>query len=143
MQVKELMTPNAETINSDANLVQTAQKLKSLEIGALPVCEGDELVGMVTDRDIAIRAVAEGKNPAEVQVREIMTPEVFYCLEDDDIHEAAKMMEEKSIHRLMVLNNDYEPIGFVALSDFAVKSHDEHLTWEVLEKISEPACPNR
>lgn len=143
MRVREIMTCNAETIDSDANLVTAAQKMASIEVGALPICENDELIGMITDRDITVRAVAEGKDPSKTRVTEIMTPEVFYCLEDDDIKEAARMMEEKCIHRLLVLNSDYEPVGFISLSDFAVKSHDEHLTWEVLEKISEPACPHR
>jgi CBS domain-containing protein len=98
---------------------------------------------MVTDRDITIRAVSEGKDPFSTKITEVMTPDVFYCLENEDIREAAKIMEDKSIHRLLVLNNDYEPIGFVSLSDIACKSHDEHLTWEVLEKISELSAPNR
>jgi len=143
MQVKEIMTCNAETIDSNCNLIEVAQKMRTLEIGALPVWEGDEPIGIITDRDIAIRAVAERKNPAETSVMEIMTSEVFYCLEDDNIGGAARIMEEKSIHRLLVLDNDYEPVGFVSLSDFAVKSHDEHLTFEVLERISEPASPHR
>ena len=143
MQVKEIMTCNAETIDADANLIEAARKMKSLEVGALPVSEAEELIGIITDRDITVRATAEDKDPSSTHVNEIMTPEVLYCLEDDDIHEAAKMMEDKSIHRLLVLNSDYEPAGFISLADFAVKSHDEHLTWEVLEKISEPACPHR
>ena len=143
MQVKEIMTQNAETIDSNANLVDAARKMKSLDVGALPVSEGDELIGMITDRDITIRGIADRMNPASTSVSEIMTPEVFYCLEDDDIHECAKMMEDKAIRRLIVLNNEYEPVGFVSLSDLAVKSHDEHLAWEVLERVSEPSCPHR
>ena len=143
MKVKEIMTDNAETISSDANLIQAAQKMKSLEVGALPVWQEDELVGMITDRDITIRATAEGKFPSHTFVSEVMSPEVFYCLEDDDIKDAAKIMEEKSVHRLLVFNSDYEPVGLISLSDLAVKSHNEHLTCEVLERISEPACPHR
>jgi CBS domain-containing protein len=143
MQVKEIMTHNAETTKADSSLVEAAQKMRSLEVGALPVWEGNEVVGMVTDRDMVVRAIAERKDPSSTAVSEVMTPEVFYCFEDDDIHEAATMMEEKSIHRLLVLNSDNEPIGFVSLADFAVKSRDERLAWEILEKISEPACPQR
>ncbi|MHC4762994.1 MAG: CBS domain-containing protein [Planctomycetota bacterium] len=143
MQVKEIMTCNVETISSDANLVEAAQKMRALEVGALPIWENDELIGMITDRDITIRGVADKKNPSSTSVKEIMTSEVCCCFEDDDIHEAAKMMEEKSIHRLLVVNSNNEPVGFVSLSDFAVKSHDEHLTYEVLERISGPACPHR
>ena len=142
MQVKEIMTYNAETINSDSTLVEAAQKMRTLEVGCLPVSEADEVVGMITDRDITIRAVGESRNPSSTLVKEIMTPEIFYCFEDDDIHEAAEMMEEKTIHRLLVLSTYNRPIGFVSLADFAVKSRDERLAWEILEKISEPACPH-
>ena len=143
MQVKEIMTCSVETINSDANLVKAAQKMRSLEVGALPIWENDELIGMITDRDITIRAVAEEKNPSSTTVEEIMTSDVCCCFEDDDIHEAARMMEEKSIHRLLVVNSGNDHVGFVSLSDLAVKSHDEHLTYEVLERISEPSWPHR
>ena len=143
MQIKEIMTCNVEIINSDANLKEAAQKMRQLDVGALPVWEGEQPIGIVTDRDIAIRAVAEGKDTSNTRVNEIMTPEVFHCFEDDDVYEAARMMEEKSIHRLLVLSSDNKPVGFIALADFAVKTRDEHLAWEVLEKISEPACPQR
>ncbi|MHC4575263.1 MAG: CBS domain-containing protein [Planctomycetota bacterium] len=143
MQVKEIMTCDLETIDCDSTLREAARKMKLLEVGALPVWEGGNLVGVITDRDIAVRAVAEGKATSRTSVGEIMTPEVFHCCEDDDVHEAARMMEDKSIHRLLVLNRDNKPVGFVSLADFAVKSRDEHLAWEVLEKISEPACPHR
>ncbi len=143
MQVKEIMTPNVETINSQANLVEAAGKMEMLNIGALPVWDNGELIGMITDRDIAVRAVAEEKDPSKTSVKEIMTSDVCCCFEDGDIREAARIMEENSIHRLLVVNSENEPVGFISLSDFAVKSHDEHLTCELLERISEPACPHR
>jgi CBS domain-containing protein len=143
MQVSEIMTRNVETIDSGASLVEAAQKMKVLEVGALPVWQGDSLVGMITDRDITVRVIAEGKDPADICVKDIMTPQVFYCFEDDDVYEAARMMEENSIHRLPVLSGDTGVVGFVSLADFAVKTRDEHLAWEILEKISEPACPRR
>ena len=143
MQVKEIMTCTVETISSGANLVEAARKMRSLEVGALPIWENDKLVGMITDRDITIRGVADEKKPLSTSVKEIMTSDVCCCCEDDDIHDAADMMEERSIHRLLVVNSNNDPVGFVSLSDFAVKSHDEHLTYEVLERISEPACPHR
>lgn len=143
MQVKEIMTCAVETVNSDTNLVEVARKMLSLEVGALPVWENGELIGMITDRDITIRAVADEKNPSSTSVKEIMTSDVRCCFEDDDIYQAARMMEEESIYRLLVVNSNNEPVGFVSLSDFAVKSHNEHLTCEVLERISEPACPHR
>lgn len=143
MQVKEIMTSSLETIDSQNNLIEAAKKMSSLEIGALPVWEQGQVIGMITDRDIAIRAVAQEKDPFNTQVQEVMTSEICCCFEDDDISEAARMMEEESIHRLLVINSENEPVGFVSLSDIAVKSKDEHLTYEVLERISEPACPHR
>jgi predicted transcriptional regulator len=143
MQVKDIMTRDVEMINSDAKIIEAAQKMKLLEIGALPVWEGDELVGIITDRDITVRAIANGKDPAAAQVSEIMTPQIFYCYQDDDIRHAARMMEEKSVRRLLVLGSESEPVGFLSLADFSVKCRDEHLTGEVLEKVSEPACPHR
>lgn len=143
MQVKEIMTCDVEMVNSDAKVTDAAQKMKQLEVGALPIWENEELIGILTDRDIVVRAIAQGKDPITTSVSEIMTPEVFYCLESDDLYEAAKIMEEESIHRLMVLNDNGEPVGFVSLADFSVKCHDEHLVSEVLERISGPACPHR
>jgi len=143
MQVKEIMTSDVETIDSDITIMQAASLMKQLNIGALPVWKEQRLIGMVTDRDISVRAVAEGKDASETYVKDIMTPQVYYCFEDDDIHEAASLMEEKSIHRLLVLSADNQPVGFVSLADFAVKCRDERLAWEILEKLSEPACPHR
>jgi len=143
MQVKEIMTMNAETVSFDTSLMETAMKMRNLEVGALPVCKGEDLIGMVTDRDMVVKGTAESKDPIKTVVHSIMTPDVFYCYEDDDIHEAAEKMEDNSIHRLLVLNSRNKPSGFVSLADFAVKSHDERLAWEILEKISEPACPHR
>ena len=143
MQVKEIMTRGLETIDSTASLQEAAQKMRSLEIGALPVSEGDELIGMITDRDITIRATSEGKDPSSTSVNEIMTPEVHYCFENDDLSEACRILEEHMIRRLLVLNSEGEPVGFMALSDLSVKSHNEHLSYEVLELVSEPACPHR
>jgi len=143
MQVKDVMTCNVESIDSSANLVEAANKMRSLKVGALPVWENNRMVGMITDRDITVRAIASGKNPSTTPVKEIMTFDICCCCEDDDIYNAGRMMEERSIHRLMVVDRNNNPVGFVSLSDIAVKSHDEHLTYEVLERISEPACPHR
>ncbi len=143
MQVKEIMTSNVETIASDASIVEAARKMKTLEVGALPVSENGDMVGMITDRDITIRCIAENKSPSGTTVEQAMTSDICYCFENDDIHEAATMMEDRAIRRLLVVNSDNEPVGFVSMSDLAVKSHDEHLTYEVLERVSEPACPHR
>jgi CBS domain-containing protein len=89
MQLKEIMTPGVEVIAPEATLQEAAEKMRHLDIGPLPVCDGDRLVGLLTDRDITVRAVAEGRNPATTQVREVMTPEVIYGYEEQDSQDAA------------------------------------------------------
>ena len=139
MKVEELMSTPVEMILSDANIMEASEAMRSMEVGGLPVSESDELVGFITDRDIVVRGIAKGKDPAATFVGEVMTSQVYYCFEDDDISSAAKQMEEKSIRRLVVFDSDYEPTGIISLADFALKSHDEHLTCELLGCISEPA----
>ncbi len=139
MNVKELMSTDVAMIESDATLTQTAEMMRSRDVGVLPVCESDEIIGIVTDRDLVIRAMAHGKDPAKTFVGEVMTPEIYYCFEDEDASDAARQMEERAIRRLLVFNTDYEPVGMLSISDFALKSHDEHLTCEILECVSERA----
>ena len=143
MQVKYVMTPGVEMVCSDATVSEAAMKMKSLDIGVLPVQEDDRIIGMVTGRDIIVRAIAEARDPSTTRVDEIMTGEVASCYEDDSIDDAARIMEDKQIHRLMVLSSDNNPVGILALSDIAVKTSNEHLAWEVLERVCEPACPRR
>src|SRR3954466_11863099 len=103
MRVSEVMTRGVECISPDATLQEAAARMKSLDVGPLPVCDNDRLVGMVTDRDITVRATAEGEAPTDVRVRDIMTLEVFWCFEDQDAAEAARLMEQKQVRRLVVL----------------------------------------
>ncbi|MEW6296415.1 MAG: CBS domain-containing protein [Thermodesulfobacteriota bacterium] len=143
MQLKEIMTQGVDVISPDATLQEAAAKMKTLDVGPLPVCDGDRLVGMLTDRDIAVRAVAEGRDPTTTPVREVMTPEVIYCFEDQSVEEAAKLMEEKQIRRLPILNRNKWLVGIVSLGDLAVGTGDQQLAGEVLEQVSEPAEPRR
>jgi CBS domain-containing protein len=96
---------------------------------------------MLTDRDIAVRAVAEGRDPKTARVRDAMTPEVVYCFEDQDIQEAARLMKDKQIRRLVVLDRDKRLAGILSLGDLAVDTGDEKLAGETLERVSEPAMP--
>jgi CBS domain-containing protein len=142
MKVKDIMTNEAIMIGAGSTLIEAARRMREYEIGALPVTEGDTLVGMITDRDIIVWAIAEDKDPAETRVSEIMTPEVFYCHAEDDIEEAARIMKEKTIRRLCVVDEQDKPVGFVSLTDFAVKSHDERLVGELLGRVSEQSRPH-
>ena len=138
MQVKEVMTRGAECVAPDATLQEAAQKMKGLDVGPLPVCDNNRLVGMLTDRDITVRAVAEGKDPRTSRVRDVMTEGITYCFEEDDVADAARLMKEKQIRRLVVLNRDKRLAGIVSLGDLAVETGDEHLAGKTLERVSQP-----
>src|SRR5881296_3134577 len=106
MLVRDMMTRRVEVIHPDATLAEVAEKMKSLDVGPLPVCDGERLVGMVTDRDITVRAVAKGCDPNTTPVRDVMTSDVVYCFEDQDLSTAARMMERCQIRRLPILNRE-------------------------------------
>jgi len=139
MEIREVMTPHVECIGPDASLLEAARKMRKLNIGPLPVCEEDRLVGMVTDRDIVVRAIADGRDLEETKVQDVMTPEVHYCMEDHDVHHVARLMRDKQVRRLVVLNDDRRLVGIVSLGDLAVETGDEEMTGEALEGISQPA----
>ena len=143
MQLRDVMTTNVEVVHPDAMLQDAAQKMKSLDVGSLPVCDGQRLVGTLTDRDITIRAVAEGRNPTTTPVRESMTPQVIYCYDDQNVKEAAKLMQEKQIRRLPVINRDKRLVGIVSLGDLAVDSGNEKMAGKTLTEISQPSQPER
>jgi CBS domain-containing protein len=145
MKLRNVMTRNVEVIQPDAPIQQAAQKMKSLDVGSLPVCDGQRLVGMITDRDIVVRAVAEGdgRQVNQFTVQDVMTGKVVYCYEDDDIDEAARIMSEEQIRRLPVLNRDKRLVGIVALGDVAVDTGDPVLSGKALKDISKPAEPVR
>ena len=141
MNVNEIITRDAEVIRPDTVLVEDAQKMNAFDIGMLPVCDGDRLVGMVTDRDITVRGVAQGCDPRTTRVRDVMTPEVIYCFDDEDVNEVAKKMEEKQVRRLPVLNRNKRLVGIVSLGDLAVRTGKEKLAGEILGRVSEPGHP--
>ena len=142
MIVRDIMTSNVEVIHPDSVIQEAAGKMKSLDVGSLPVCDNRRLIGVVTDRDITVRAVASGLDTRTAKVSEAMTPELIYCYEDEDVKEAAKLMERYQIRRLPILNREKQLVGIVALGDLALESSDR-MSGQVLEEVSEPAKPNR
>jgi CBS domain-containing protein len=137
MLLRDVMTRHVEVIHPDATLREAAQKMKTLDVGPVPVCDGERLVGMLTDRDITIRATAEGRDPNSTRARDVMTPEITYCFEDQDVREAARIMEERQIRRLVVLNRDKRLVGIVSLGDLATQTGDEELdSSELSETLS-------
>ncbi len=142
MLLRDMMTARFEDIPANATLTQAAEKMKLLDIGAIPVREDDRLVGMITDRDIAVRAVAQGRDPQTMPVSEAMSRDVFYCYEDQSAESAAQLMQEKQIRRLPVFDRSERAVGMVSLGDLAVRNHDDRLSGKVLVRVSEPSKQN-
>jgi len=139
MKVQEVMTRGVECIGPDTKMDEAARRMRDLDVGSLPVCgDQDKLVGIVTDRDIVVRGIAHGKDPKTTAVRDAMTPNIHYCFADQDVEEAARLMKDKQIRRLAVLDRDKRLVGIVSLGDLAVDTGDELLAGEALEAISEP-----
>jgi CBS domain-containing protein len=136
MQVQEIMTRNVDLTNPNTSVCDVARTMRADNIGALPVGENDRLVGMVTDRDIVVRAVAEERAPGNTSVREVMSERVYYCFEDDDVEQAARVMAEHQVRRLPVLNRNKRLVGVVALADMARSGTDA--IKRALKGISEP-----
>jgi CBS domain-containing protein len=143
MQLKEVMTPGVEVVSPEASIREAAEKMRHLDIGPLPVCDGDRLVGLLTDRDITVRAVADGRDPVTTLVREVMTPDIVYGFDDQDVQDATRLMEQYQIRRLPVLNRNKRLVGIVSLGDLAVHPGHQPLASEVLEQVSEPGKAGR
>jgi CBS domain-containing protein len=137
------MTRDVEVVRAGASLKEAAGKMKSLDVGLLPVCDGDRLQGILTDRDITIRATADGRDPKKTKVTDVMSTDLAYCLEDQEVEEAVSLMEARQIRRIPVVNQDKRLVGIVSLADIAVHVRDRDLSGETLEEISAPAEPRR
>lgn len=138
MLVKEAMTKDVRVAEPDEKLPHAAKKLKTQNIGALPVIENRKLVGMVTDRDIAIRVVGENRAAADVQVRDIMTEECFWCAENESLEDAARIMEQYQVRRLPVMNGDEDIVGMLSIEDVAMHA-PVSLSGEVLRAVAKKA----
>jgi CBS domain-containing protein len=139
MRLKDILTRDPHVIRPDAMICEAARMTKRSDIGMLPVCDGESLVGTITDRDLTIRATAEGCDPLSTRVKDVMTPSVFWCYDDQEVEEAAQLMEEKQIRRLPIVNRKKRLVGIISLGDLALRAQNEQLVEEVLECVSEPA----
>ncbi len=137
MKAAEVMTPEAQCVAPDQTLTEAAKRLRYLEVGALPVCENDRLIGMITDRDITVRAVATGLPPEQTQVRAAMSPGVIYAFEDQDVKEVSQLMAKHQIRRLPVLNRQKRLVGMIALGDLAMETSAD-MAGRALQAISLP-----
>ena len=143
MQLQDVMTPEVEVIAPEASIDEAAETMSHRDIGPLPVWDGERLVGMLTDRDITVRAVAAGRDPLTTPGRDVMTPNVVYGFADQAVADAARLMEQYQIRRLPVLNRHQQLVGMVALGDLAVHAGTRPVAAEVLEQVSEPGTSGR
>jgi CBS domain-containing protein len=140
-KIREVMTRDVEVINPNDTLRDAAEKMRSLNVGPLPVCDGQRILGMITDRDIVVRAIAVGKDPNSTQVSDVMSSGIEYCFDDDDTEGVLDRMRDKQIRRMIVVDRNKKLVGIIALGDLAGEV-SESKVGETLEGISEPGSPN-
>ncbi|OFZ30048.1 MAG: inosine-5-monophosphate dehydrogenase [Bdellovibrionales bacterium RIFCSPHIGHO2_01_FULL_40_29] len=139
MLVKECMSQNVELGNPTMTLTEIAKRMRDRDFGMMPIAENDRLIGMVTDRDIAVRATAEGKNPNTTYARDVMSKDVLYCYEDQSTDEVSHNLGENQVRRLPVLNRQKRLVGILSLGDLAQSSANPIQIEKALSDISKPA----
>src|SRR2546428_2525850 len=135
MNIHEIMSKDVECVEPSLPIGKAAKKMRELDIGFLPICENGKLVGTVTDRDITIRSVAQGRDPRLAPVSEIMSQDVFYCYDDEDVERVAQYMQEKEVRRMVILNRQKRLVGVVSLGDIAKTSGEKQVAGETLGEI--------
>lgn len=142
MKIREIMTPAVQCVRPDDNLVEAAGVMRDLDVGVVPVCDEGKVVGMLTDRDITVRAVAQGADANQMAVRDIMSPQVVCVYEDDSVDAVIRLMEHHQVRRTPVMSIDQRLVGIVSLGDIAVDASPA-LSAVALRDISQPAAPVR
>ena len=143
MKIRDIMTRDVQTVAPADTIRRAAQMMDALNVGVLPVCDGAKLVGMVTDRDITVRATSAGLAPDACTVAEVMTDGPRYCYEDDSVSEVTRLMAGQQIRRVPVVDHNDALIGIVSLGDLALDAKDTGAVNDALERISTPAEPDR
>jgi CBS domain-containing protein len=136
MQVKDIMTRDVQIVSPETSVFDAARKMRSFDIGCLPVCKDRRCVGIFTDRDIVIRAVAEGRNLQTTLSGDIMSTNIVHCSEDDDISTVIKLMEDKQLRRILVLDENKCPMGICSVGDVALDSGDLQLAGEIMHEVA-------
>lgn len=126
MKIKDIMSTHVEIVTPDTLLHEVAKKMQTSDCGSVLVGKNDRLLGVITDRDLALRCVAESHHPAETTAEQVMTKEILYCRDTDSLEEVALDMTKNKVRRLPVLDKDKRLVGIVSLGDLAVNSSDEH-----------------
>ena len=142
-QVMDVMTRDVRVVSPSDSMQHAAQCMDELNVGSVPVCDGQKLVGMVTDRDIAVRGVAAGRAAASTPVSEVMSGSVRWCSEDQPVDDVMDEMRDAQIRRMPVVDQDQRLVGIVSLGDLADRGADESRVGEVLRDISTPSEPDR
>jgi CBS domain-containing protein len=138
MKIQDIMTPDPYVCDPETPVSEVAAKMRDLEVGMIPVCDGKKLRGTVTDRDIVLRAVADELDPTMTVADEVMSSEIISCFEDEEVGRAAELMERNQIRRLPVLNRSKQLVGIISLGDIAAKGKNDRITGETLDAISHP-----
>jgi CBS domain-containing protein len=141
MMVKEVMTQDFAVVPSQTTLRDAADEMRRFNVGMLPVVDTGTLVGTITDRDITVRATADGQDPNRTTVASIMQRDVYHCDESDDISEARRLMEEHRIHRVIVLNSEQQLAGILSVDDLARRAGSACLAGEILERVANERAP--
>jgi CBS domain-containing protein len=138
MKIGDVMTRNVQVIGPDESLIEAARLMKEQDTGFLPVCDGNKILGSITDRDIVIRAVAAGMNGSSTIVRQAMSHGIAWVRADDDVKQAAEKMANEQIRRLIVVDENKKLVGVVSLGDLATDTRRDGLKADTLEEISKP-----
>jgi CBS domain-containing protein len=137
MKAEDIMTSTVRCIDDNSSLVEAARIMRELDVGSLPICKNDRLTGMLTDRDIVVRALAEGRDPNQTKVHEAMSGGICYGFADQDVAEIAGIMERNQVRRLPIINRDKRLVGIISTGDVA-RQADAAITQEVMQEVSTP-----
>ena len=140
-KVADIMTRSVESVAPETPIREAAEKMKTRNIGSLPVCESNRLVGTLTDRDVTIRVTAEGRDPAKTKVGDVMSKEIVTCMPDQDLSEAEQLMHDHQVRRLPVVDENRALVGYLAMAKLAQSEQDEKITGRVIKGISETKKP--
>jgi CBS domain-containing protein len=138
MKLSEITQRKVEFIREETTVREAARRMMECDVGALPICTGDRIAGMVTDRDLVVRAIAKGGDPDKMRVAEVMTADPACCYEDDSIREATRVMSDRQVQRLLVLDHDKNLVGIVSIGDLARARQNAPETSRALEEIKAP-----
>jgi CBS domain-containing protein len=141
--VSQVMTRGIRSLRPTDTLVKAAQAMEALDVGVIPVCRDGQLVGVVTDRDIVLRAVAQGRAADQTALSEVMSQDLSCCYEDQSVDEVLTQMRGAQVRRVPVLDRQRQLVGMVTLGDVAVRCHQDAQAGEALEAISQPSAPDR